>query len=98
MKKVILTALALATAVSLAGCNTPQDRAMGGALIGGAAGTAIGAAATGKAGGAIAGGIIGAAGGAIVGGATAPQQQQPRCARWGYDYYGNPVCTRYYNY
>ena len=95
MKKIILTALALASAVSLAGCQTQQDRAVGGALIGGAAGTAIGAAATNKFGGAIAGGIIGAAGGAIIGGATAPRQRH--CGRYGYDYYGNQVCTRYYN-
>lgn len=96
MKKIILAAMALATAVSLAGCNSPQDRALGGAALGGAAGAAIGAAATGKAGGAIAGGIIGAAGGAILGGATAPQQQQRQCARVGYDSYGNQVCVRYY--
>eukprot|EP01037_Dinobryon_pediforme_P013429 gene13429-13543_t len=72
MKKFIFAALIVASAASLAGCNTPQDRAVGGALIGGAAG-----------------GILGAATGAIIGGSTAPQRQ--RCARTGYDYYGNPV-------
>lgn len=92
MKKTFLIALALASAVSLGGCYTPQDRAAGGALIGGATGAAVGAAATGRAGGAVAGGLIGAATGAVVGAATAPH----RCARWGYDYYGNPVCVAYY--
>ena len=93
MNKVILAVMALAIAVPLAGCNSPQDRALGGAAIGGAAGAAIGGAATGKFGGAVAGGVLGAATGAIIGGSTAPR----RCARVGYDYYGNQVCTRYYN-
>ena len=98
MKKFIFTALILASAAALGGCNTPQDRATGGALIGGAAGAAIGGAASHNAGGAIAGGILGAATGAIIGGSTAqPQREPPRCARMGYDYYGNPVCQRYYN-
>jgi uncharacterized membrane protein len=91
MKKTILVVVALASAVSLAGCQTPGDRAAGGALIGGATGAAIGGAATGRAGGAVAGGLIGAATGAIVGASTAPQ----RCVRYGYDYYGNPVCLAY---
>jgi uncharacterized protein YcfJ len=43
-----------------------QD-ALGGALLGGAAGAIIGGAATGRAGGAIAGGIIGGAAGAMIG-------------------------------
>ncbi|MDJ1158623.1 hypothetical protein QNA08_10290 [Chelatococcus sp. SYSU_G07232] len=59
-------------ALSVAACYTPEERAVGGALIGGAAGAAIGGAATGRAGGAVAGGIIGAAGGAMIGAATAP--------------------------
>ena len=77
MKKTILVAVALASAVSLAGCYTPEDRAAGGAVIGGATGAAIGAAATGRPGGALAGGLIGAATGAVVGASTAP----PPCAR-----------------
>lgn len=88
MKKTILVAVAFVSAVSLAGCQTPDDRAAGGAVIGGATGAAIGAAATGRTGGAVAGGLIGAATGAIVGASTAPRP----CARYGYDYYGNPVC------
>jgi len=98
MKKFIFSAFALATGLALAGCNTPQDRATGGALIGGAAGAAIGASATHNAGGAVAGGILGAATGAILGGSTAaqPAPTHRHCAHWGYDYYGNSVCTRYY--
>ncbi|OAI31557.1 hypothetical protein A1351_21245 [Methylosinus sp. R-45379] len=96
MKKIFVTAAALAMAASLAGCNTPGERAAGGALIGGAGGAAIGAAASGgRAGGTLAGAAIGAATGAVVGAATAPPQQ---CARWGWDYYGNRVCVAYYNY
>lgn len=69
-----------ALALLLAACNTPEERAVGGALIGGAAGAAVGGATTGTTGGAVVGGAIGAAGGAMVGAATAP-----RCE---YYYYG----------
>ena len=41
--------------------------------------------------------IIGGVAGAAIGASTAPQPQA-RCARYGYDYYGNYVCTQYYNY
>lgn len=71
-----------AAALSLAACNTtnPTDRAVGGALIGGATGAVIGGVASGTAGGALAGGAIGAAGGAVVGAATAP-----RCETYWYN-------------
>lgn len=93
MRKWIAITLALASVTSLAACGTPQgDRAVTGAALGGAAGAIIGGAATGKAGGALAGAAIGAAGGAMIGAATTPK----RCARYAYDYYGNPVCTAYY--
>lgn len=72
MKKIMTISAASVVALGLAACNTPGERAAGGALIGGATGAAIGGLATGRAGGAIAGGVIGAAGGAIVGAATAP--------------------------
>ncbi|MDB5508857.1 MAG: hypothetical protein JWL93_1326 [Hyphomicrobiales bacterium] len=90
MKKAVF-AVALLAALPLAGCNTPGERAAGGAAIGGLTGAAIGGLATGRPGGALAGAAIGAVGGAVIGGATAP-----RCARYGYDYYGEPVCVRYY--
>jgi hypothetical protein len=107
MKRILIVATALASALSLAGCNTPGERAMGGALLGGAGGAAIGAAASGgRAGGTLAGAALGAATGAVVGAATTPQPAYypppppppPRCARWGRDYYGNRMCVAYYEY
>lgn len=88
MKKIISAALASSLALSLAACNTPGERALGGAALGGVAGAAIGGAATGRASGALAGAAVGAAGGAIVGAATAPQ-----CPYGTYrDVYGNVYC------
>jgi osmotically inducible lipoprotein OsmB len=88
MKKIISATLAGALALSVAACNTPDERALGGAAIGGLAGAAVGGAATGRAGGALAGAAVGAAGGAIVGAATAPQ-----CPYGTYrDVYGNIYC------
>jgi surface antigen len=93
MKKLLATVAVVLAVSGLAACNTPGERAAGGALLGGATGAAIGGLATGRAGGAVAGGIIGAAGGAIIGASTA----QPRgCARWGRDYYGRRVCVEEY--
>lgn len=68
-------------AAGLMACNTtnPTDRAVGGALIGGAGGALVGGLASGTAGGALAGAAIGGAGGAIVGAATAP-----RCEEYWY--------------
>jgi hypothetical protein len=95
MKKLMVLALALA----LGGCYTPQDRAAGGAAIGGVTGATIGAlASNGRAGPTLAGAALGAATGAIVGANTAPPPPPPppRCARWGRDYYGEPVCLAFY--
>ena len=88
MKKLVTAGIAGAIALSLGGCYTPEQRAGGGALIGGATGAAIGAAASGgRVGGTLAGAAIGAAGGALVGAATAP------CPNGTYtDYYGNVYC------
>ncbi|HEX8167395.1 MAG TPA: hypothetical protein VF601_16625 [Beijerinckiaceae bacterium] len=72
MKKLLSVVAAGALALSVASCNTPGERAAGGAVIGGLAGAAIGGAATGRAGGALAGAAVGAVGGAVVGAATAP--------------------------
>jgi hypothetical protein len=95
----------MALATQLAGCGyTPEQRATSGAALGGATGAAIGAASGGGVGGTLAGGLLGAATGAIVGANTAPPPPPyaypppPRCARWGYDPYGNPVCVGYYGY
>ncbi len=72
MKKILSVVAAGAMALSVTACNTPGERAAGGAVIGGLAGAAIGGAATGRTSGALAGAAIGAAGGAIVGASTAP--------------------------
>ncbi len=98
MKKLICLSFALATAVSVAGCNTPQGQnAAGGAVIGGATGALLGGAIGGSAGAAALGGVAGAATGAMIGSASTPPQAQAHgCAQWGYDYYGNRVCRAYF--
>jgi predicted small secreted protein len=102
MKKMFYLSLALATAVCLSGCNTPQGQnAAGGAVIGGATGAVIGGAVSNSAGGALAGGLLGATAGAMIGSAATPQDPgyappPRRCAEWGYDYYGNRVCRAFY--
>jgi predicted small secreted protein len=103
MRKVWGIALAMATAVSVAGCNTPEGQgAAGGAVIGGATGALLGAAVTNRPGGALLGGVAGAAAGAMVGSAAARPQDPGyappprRCAEFYYDYYGNRVCREYY--
>jgi hypothetical protein len=108
-KTVVFTLLALSSA-ALAGCGyTPEQRGLSGAALGGATGAAIGAATGAGAGAAVAGGALGAATGAILGAATTPPPPppppgygapppRPRCARWGYDAYGNQICTGYYGY
>lgn len=64
-----------AAALALGGCQTvAQDRALTGAVIGGATGAAIGGIAGRSAGAAVAGGAIGAVGGAMIGAATAPHE------------------------
>ncbi|MET3354693.1 glycine zipper domain-containing protein [Xanthobacter autotrophicus] len=74
-----------ALALGLAGCSeySRQDRAVGGAVIGGGTGALIGAAATGSGTGALVGGLIGAGTGAIIGAETTPR------ACWARDSYGN---------
>ncbi|NBJ11900.1 glycine zipper domain-containing protein [Microvirga arsenatis] len=91
MKKIMTAIAAGALTLSMAACNTPGERAVGGAAIGGLAGAAIGGAATGRASGALAGAAIGAAGGAVVGAATTPSR--PACPYGTYqDIYGNVYC------
>jgi hypothetical protein len=98
MKKA-LTALALAGALSVSGCYTPQQQQ--GTLVGGALGAGggalIGSALTGgSAGGAIAGGILGAGTGALIGNSVTAPRYHGRCARWGWDGYGHRVCRAWY--
>jgi hypothetical protein len=99
VKKLTLTALALASAALLSGCYTPEDRAAGGAALGGLSGASIGALASGgRVGPTLAGGALGAATGAVVGATTAPPPPPPppRCAAWDYDPYGRAYCRAYY--
>lgn len=84
-KKGLLAAAGLAAALSLSGCYTPGERAVGGGIIGGLGGAGIGALASGGlAGPTLAGAAIGAAGGALVGAATAPQPRYYRRPRYYY--------------
>jgi osmotically inducible lipoprotein OsmB len=95
MKKFISLAAVLIVAAGLSACNSPGERAVGGALIGGAAGALIGGAVTGRGRGALVGGAIGAAGGAIVGASSAPQGNgcPPRAPYLRYDAYGDAFCS-----
>jgi hypothetical protein len=97
MKKMLVLSAALAGAVSLSACQTPQQQnALVGGALGGGAGALVGSAVSGgSAGGALAGAAIGAASGAMIGAATTPQPAG-RCAQWGYDYNGNRVCVAFY--
>jgi osmotically inducible lipoprotein OsmB len=104
-KTLTMITLTLGLAAGLSACNTPGERAVGGALIGGGSGALIGGALGGGRG-ALVGAGIGAAGGAIVGASTAPQpyygdrvyvERAPRrprgCPYGAYeDEYGNVYC------
>lgn len=72
MKK-FLVVPAMALALLASGCNTPGERAVGGAAIGGLAGAGVGALVGGGRG-AVIGGLAGAAGGAVIGAATTPDE------------------------
>jgi hypothetical protein len=97
MKKLMILYLAIAAALPIAGCETPQQQnAANGAVLGGVAGALIGGAATGRPGGALAGAAIGAASGAVIGSASTPPGPGYRCGEWYYDYYGNRVCRAWY--
>jgi hypothetical protein len=110
MSKIFALTMFVTSSVILAGCGyTPEQRGLSGAALGGATGAAIGASTGGGAGAAVAGGALGAATGALVGAATTPPPPPPppvygapppppRCARFGYDAYGNRICTAYYGY
>jgi hypothetical protein len=98
MKKKMI-ALALAGAVSVSACQTPQQQTgtLAGGAIGAGTGALIGSAVSGgSAGAAIAGGVIGAGTGALIGNAvTRPHRH---CARWGFDSFGNRVCVAFYRW
>ena len=100
MKRTFALALALAGALSVSGCYTPQQQTgtLAGGAIGAGGGALIGSALTGgSAGGAIAGGILGAGTGALIGNAvTAPRYHHGRCAHWGWSSSGHRVCRAWY--
>jgi hypothetical protein len=99
MKKTFALALALAGALSVSGCYTPQQQTgtLAGGAIGAGGGALIGSALTGgSAGGAIAGGIIGAGTGALIGNAVTAPQYHHRCARHAWDAYGHRRCVAWY--
>ena len=102
-QKMIAHALALATAMSVSACQTPQQQnAVVGGALGAGTGALVGSAVSGgSAGGALAGAAIGAGTGALIGSAATPQPAYysappRRCAQWAYDYNGNRVCTAFY--
>jgi len=108
MQKTFLLTILVIASIALAGCGyTPEQRGVSGAALGGATGAAIGAATGRGVGAALVGGALGAATGAVVGANTAPPPPgyygappppPPRCARFGYDAYGNQICVAYYRY
>ena len=84
MKKMLALSLALAAAVSVSACQTPQQQnALAGGALGGGAGALVGSAVThGSAGGALAGAAIGAGSGAMIGAASTPPPR-PTPAAYG---------------
>jgi len=88
VRRILALSLALASAASVAGCQTPQQQnALGGAVVGGAGGALIGSALShGSAGGALAGAAIGGGTGALLGAAATAQAP----------YYGGPPPPAYF--
>jgi predicted lipid-binding transport protein (Tim44 family) len=88
------TILALAVVgLTLGACNSPGERAVGGALIGGGAGALLGGAVAGSRG-VLAGAAIGAIGGSVIGAATTPSGPSRRCPRGTY-LASDGYCYRY---
>lgn len=76
--RVVVVGAVLAAAAPLFGCNSPTERAVGGAALGGIGGAGIGALASGGNTTATLGGAaLGAAAGGLAGAATAPAQPAP---------------------
>jgi len=108
MTRFLALSLALAAAVSVSACQTPQQQnALVGGALGAGTGALVGSAVSGgSAGGALAGAAIGAGTGALIGSAATPQPTYygggygappppRRCAQWAYDYNNNRVCTAF---
>ncbi|RJG46573.1 MULTISPECIES: hypothetical protein [unclassified Mesorhizobium] len=94
IKRLSLAAVLTVTALTLGGCNTPEQRALGGGAIGAGVGALAGQAIGGNTGSTVAGALIGGVAGAALGAATTPgrcvYQQYDRRGRPLYDRYGNP--------
>jgi osmotically inducible lipoprotein OsmB len=107
LKSFSIAAAVIGLTVSLTACNSPGERAVGGAIIGGGSGALIGGALGGRRG-ALLGAGIGVASGAVVGAASAPppgygygypeqvyvERRRPRGCPYGAyeDEYGNVYC------
>jgi osmotically inducible lipoprotein OsmB len=97
MKKSLINILAVTViAGGVSACTSPGDRAVGGAVLGGASGALIGGALGGGRG-ALLGGGIGVASGAIIGANTRPQpvyvEERPIYVERPRRYYSRrPVC------
>ncbi|PWJ81592.1 hypothetical protein C7441_110126 [Pseudaminobacter salicylatoxidans] len=93
-KRLSLAAVLALGTLALAGCNTPQERALGGGAVGAGVGALAGQAIGGNTGSTVAGALIGGVAGAALGVATTPgmcvYQQYDRRGRPLYDRYGNP--------
>jgi len=111
MTRLLAFSAALAAALGVSACETPQQQnALFGGALGAGTGALIGSAVSGgSAGGALAGAAIGGGSGALLGSAMTPQPSYyggpppgygapppRRCAQWAYDYNGNRVCTAFY--
>ena len=97
MNRLLALSLALAAAVSVSACQTPQQQnALVGGTLGAGTGALVGSAVSGgSAGSTIAGAAIGAGTGALIGAAATPQPVG-RCGQWAYDYNGNRICVAFY--
>lgn len=96
MKRFLATCAVLSiAALAATGCNTPQERAVGGGAIGAAGGALVGQAIGGNTGATVAGAVIGGLAGAMIGAGTAPGEcryhQYDNRGRPMYDSRGNPV-------
>ena len=86
MRRILALSSAVAAAVSVSACQTPQQQnALFGGELGAGTGALIGSAASGSAGGALAGAAIGAGTGALFCAAAPPAP-----------YYGGPALPPYY--
>ena len=91
MKKFLATCAVLSvTGIMLAGCNSPGERALGGAAIGAGGGALLGQAIGGNTGATVAGAVFGGLAGAMIGAGTAPGE----CRYHQYDSRGRPMYDR----